>query len=86
MLTRLVEVVLELTTTVAVHNTPDVRLAIETALVAAVLLATPPFPYTKVLSKFLFTLTVMVTPSLGKVDVTFTFMACVAAKAATMLE
>ena len=68
--------VFEVTTTVAVHKTPGVKLEIVTALVAAVVLDLLSVN-TEVLSTSLVTLTSIVTPSLGKADVTFTLIAWV---------
>ena len=77
--------VLEVTVTVTVHKTPGAKLVTLAALVAPVVLAAL-LEETTVLSAFFLVDTSMVTPSFGKVEVTFTLMACVVDKAATIPE
>jgi hypothetical protein len=75
-----VVVVLEVTVTVTVHKTPEDKLDILIALVAATVLEILLFE-TTLRSKFFLVVTSIVTPSFGKVEVTFTLIDCVAAKA-----
>ncbi len=76
----LVVVDFEVTVTVTVHKTPEVKFEIFTAFVAPTVLAIL-LVETTLASKFFLAVTSMVTPSFGKVEVTFTLIACVAAKA-----
>ena len=68
--------VFEVTTTVAVDKTPGDKLLMVMELEAAVLLVILLVKITALSAASLVTLTSMVTPSVGKVEVIFTFIAC----------